>query len=183
MMSSEPIADAGQAKATAKAAAKAAAKVERLAKAAAKAEALKAAAAAAAENQPAGVIRNPEKKRKTIEKEHTAFAELLATVKKRNNSVRAIATPDGHDKSSVSDMDNHIVVLTEMKDKLEGMATASVPETPDAMEVVMLEKDTLIKKIESEVQYQKDRLKRMQAPKALGRPHGSLASESEPLVQ
>ena len=98
--------------------------------------------------------------------------------------MRAIATPDGHDKSSVKDMDKHIEVLTEMKDKLEGMATASVPVTPDAMEVVMLEKDNLIKAIESEVQYQKDRLKRMQAPKApVGRPHGAVASASEPLVQ
>ena len=133
--------------------------------------------------------RSPEKKRKTIEKEHTAFAELLAAVKKRNNAVRAIATPVSHDLNSVKDMDKHIEALTTMKDKLEGMATAPVPVTPDAMEVVMLEKDNLILAMQSEEQYQKDRMKRMQPPKAPvakaspAVPPSSLASASEPLVQ
>ena len=133
--------------------------------------------------------RIPAKKRKTIQKENAAFAELLAGVKRRNNEIRAISSPTSHDATSVIDMDKHIVSLTSMKDKLEAMATAPVHATPEAMEVVLVEKDELLDAISSEEQYQKDRMKRMQPPKAPvakaspALPPSSLASASEPLVQ
>ena len=103
--------------------------------------------------------------------------------------MRAIATPVSHDINSVKDMDKHIEALTTMKDKLEAMATATGTPTPSAMEEVMLEKDVLIAAIKSEEQYQKDRIKRIQLPKAAvaksspAVPSCGLASASEPLVQ
>ena len=172
------------AKAAAKAAANAAAAKERQAKAKAKAEALKAVPGPLGRPPPGAT-----KKRKTIQKEHTAFAELLAGVKRRNNEIRAIASPTSHDATSVIDMDKHIVSLTSMKDKLEAMATAPVPATPEAIEVVLEERDALLNAITSEEQYQKDRMKRMQPPKAPvakaspAAPPSSLASASEARVQ
>ena len=114
---------------------------------------------------------------------------MLAGVKRRNNEIRAIASPTSHDATSVIDMDKHIVSLTSMKDKLEAMAIAPVPATPEATEAVLVEKDALLDAISSEEQYQKDRMKRMQPPKAPvakaapAAPPSSLASASEALVQ
>ena len=126
-------------------------------------------------------------KRKSIEKENSVFADRLASVKKRNNSVRAIAGVDSHDILSVQTLDKLIVEMTTLKGKLEGMASEPVAPTDSAMDLVMAEKDELLEKIEGEESYQKDRIKRIpKAPVAKASPAvppPSSASPSEPLVQ
>ena len=178
-----PAVETAAAKAAAKAVAKAAAKAEKQAKAAAKA----AAKVAAGTVQPGGDDRIPAKKRKHIGKGNSVFADRLASVKKRNNSVRAIAGVDSHDILSVKTLDKLIVEMTTLKGKLEGMAAEPVAPTDSAMDLVMAEKDELLGKIEGEESYQKDRIKRIpKAPVAKASPAvppPSSASPSEPLVQ
>jgi hypothetical protein len=146
-----------------------------------------AAKAAAGIWHPGGGDRIPATKRKNIEKENNVFADRLASVKKRNNSVRAIAGEDSHDILSVKTLDKLIVEMTTLKGKLEGMAAEPVAPTDSAMDLVMAEKDELLGKIEGEESYQKDRIKRIpKAPVAKASPAvppPSSASPSEPLVQ